>query len=464
VIVPTGVLVRLDIRIALGSWETDFDVLEVWRSTMTEAGPFEELTAAGPLPARVPASGGDRPAFLEAGPTVRLVGRDLDLLLDETQPLKITFVGVDPLTFAEAAAQIALAHQSRLRSWVNEGRLILETVWAGARASLRVVGGDAAPLLRLPTQEPLALATGRDPRIPLVRGVERYVFDDPNGDKTYTYKTRFRNSLTEVRSALSLPVVRATGVDARDVVRGFVRLADTGGRPLAAHRVLVDNTFKGNAASGFLIVGGPQSALTDDEGYVEFRLVRGLAITVAIVGTRTSTATSRCRSIPPSSRSTSWIPISARMTCSKSASRPSTTLQGEASVGEHTVKKCRCWSELGEESPPAAPWLCACSCAKCVWEKQVSVDPTMAFREKHEELTLLGVQYKWLFTDGYATKLGTAGLLDARRTHDLLLERARRLTVSMTAAEREIAGMLSPQPRPSFTIPGTKPFRPKGAP
>lgn len=283
---PTGTLVRLDIRVAAGTWEDAFDVLEIWRSTMTPEGPFEELTAPAYRPARVPSNGGDRPtAAFEAGPLVHLVGRDLDLLLDEITPLKIRFTGVDPLTFAAAAAQIALARPGALQSWVTDGRLILETVRSGAGASLRVAGGDAAPLLRLPVQKPLSVSTGRDPRIPLVRGVERYAFDDPNGDGSCTYKTRFRNSRTGVLSPLSAPVVQAVGVDVDRVVRGFVRLADTSGRPLASHRVLVDNTFSGTMVDGFMVAGGAQSGLTDGNGYVEFRLVRGLNVTVSIVGT-----------------------------------------------------------------------------------------------------------------------------------------------------------------------------------
>ncbi len=92
------------------------------------------------------------------------------------------------------------------------------------------------------------------------------------------------------------------------------------------------------------------------------------------------------------------------------------------------------------------------------WEKQVGVDPAMTFREKQEELALLGAAYKWLFQEGFVAKIPN---IDVKQTHDLVLERARRITVSMTPSEREIAGLLSPQPRPTFHVPGTKPFRPR---
>ena len=49
--------------------------------------------------------------------------------------------------------------------------------------------------------------------------------------------------------------------------------------------MLVDNQFNGTVSGGFMVAGGAQAALTNNEGYVEFRLVRGLAITVSIAGT-----------------------------------------------------------------------------------------------------------------------------------------------------------------------------------
>ena len=66
---PTGTLVRLDIRVDPASWQDKFDVLEVWRSRMTEDGPFEELTATNYMPARVPAARAQiRPPFPETRP------------------------------------------------------------------------------------------------------------------------------------------------------------------------------------------------------------------------------------------------------------------------------------------------------------------------------------------------------------------------------------------------------------
>lgn len=132
-------------------------------------------------------------------------------------------------------------------------------------------------------------------------------------------------------------------------------------------------------------------------------------------------------------------------------------------MADHDLERCRCWA-TAEDPPsrPAEPWACRCPCSRCAWEREVAVKLTMSFREKHEELTLLGAQYKSFFMEGYAAKLAAIAPINVKGTHDLLLERARRITVSMTAAERELAGMLSPQPRASFIVPGTRPFRPKG--
>lgn len=89
------------------------------------------------------------------------------------------------------------------------------------------------------------------------------------------------------------------------------------------------------------------------------------------------------------------------------------------------------------------------------WEREVAVRSDMPFGDKHEELSTLGAAYKQLFQEGSAAKM--IGL-NVRRSHAILLERGLRLTVSMTQAERELAGMLSPQPRPSHIVPGTQPF------
>lgn len=264
--------VRLDIRVPAADWLGTFDTLELWRSKLTEDGPFEEITAADYAPARLTSG--------VIGSLVNAAGLRLDLQAGDAA-LTHTFTGVNPLALSNVRDQLD-GLGALLQCTEEAGKLTLSTVQTGLAASLQVGGGSAAAVLRLAG---LAVAEGRDPRLSLVEGVEVYSFLDPHGDEDFTYKARFRARLTGVQSALSAPITRAIGVSPTQIIRGFVRLADVAGRPLLGHAVLIHNNFTGAVIDQFTMAGGSQSRLTDKDGYVEFRLVRGLKITVAITGT-----------------------------------------------------------------------------------------------------------------------------------------------------------------------------------
>lgn len=281
-------LVQLHIFVEEDDWLNVFNQIEVWRSRGLSTGPYEELTADSWRPARLPADGGDLPATPVTGPSVIISGLELQLRLNEQDDIIVLFTGVNPLSYAQAASQIQSQSAGRLRSYVDEdSNLVVETLEPGTGAILRVVGGDAAPFLGLPTTEPDSLAYGRDARISLVAGREKYLFNDIRGKSTYFYRTRFRNSDQETWSEFSQPspADQSIGLSHENIVCGQLCMVRLDGKPLRNQLVRVFNRYKTQQVESKLVAGPELDAVSDMDGKVQFFLVRGSQVTVSIDGT-----------------------------------------------------------------------------------------------------------------------------------------------------------------------------------
>lgn len=281
-------LVQLHIFVKEEDWLNVFNQVEVWRSRGLSAGPYEELTAQSWRYARIPKDAGDNPAAPPPGPSVIIVGLDLQLKLNEQDDILITFTGVDPLTYAEAATQIQSQSNARIRSYVDEDSLlVVESVEPGTGAILRVVGGDAAPHLGLPTTEPDSLAYGQDARISLVAGKEKYLFNDIRGGARYFYKTRFRDAGQEIYSEFSQPspADQSIGISHENIACGQLSMVRLDGKPLRNQLVRVFNRYKTQQVESRLVAGPELDGVSDMDGKVQFFLVRGSDVTVSIDGT-----------------------------------------------------------------------------------------------------------------------------------------------------------------------------------
>jgi len=278
---------QLDIFVEGHAWEGQFDSLEIWRSRIGPNGPFESLTGDGWRPARLPLVEGDAPTVPQTGPSVTLSGKSLALRVNEELDLNVVFSGSDPLTYGAAATQITAQGRRLVRSFVIGSSLIVETAQPGSASILRVIGGDGAPLLGLPTLEPASVAFGKDARIPLTMGTTRYLFTDHNGSPEFFYKTRFYNALLRTTSTFSLPFSgkSVSTLATENLVRATVDLVDNHGVALANRAVLLAPKFRGTQVAGKTLVDGKSETLTDECGHAEFMLVRGQAFTVAIAGT-----------------------------------------------------------------------------------------------------------------------------------------------------------------------------------
>ena len=284
---PAFEVVNLEILVKDSDWLGTFDQIEVWRSRSTMGGPYDELTADAWKPARLPATGGDQPTVVVAGPTTNIVGKALELLLKERDAISIVFTGFDPLLLSQVASQISAQSAGRLHSYVDaDAQLVIETLEPGTGAALRVLLSDAASILALPLQEPDDLVFGKDARIPLVHGSNVYHYSDISGSTEFFYKTRFFNSTTGAVSAFSLPFGsgQALGVAPQFLVSGFLDLATSDGKPVVGRRVTLSLTFNGTIVDGMLLAGNALSKHTDAFGHVEFNLVRGAKYDLSIAG------------------------------------------------------------------------------------------------------------------------------------------------------------------------------------
>ena len=267
-------------------WQGKFSHLEVWRSVVGEAGPYDLMTGDGYSPAFLPEDAGI--ASVATGGLVNIVGKEFKLLLNETLSLSYTFTGSDPLTRAQCASQLIAAFPQYLTAYVDAvGTFVVQTLQVGALASIRVLSTDAAVLLGLPTQDPDNLAYGLDARIPFQPGVPRYVFKDPFGKTSYSYKTRMYNRTTQEVSGFTAPVTGAvrTQTDPADIAIGYVQLMGLDGRAVKGREVLLYNSYTSSKIGTFTVVNEGQRKVTDDQGYVSWSLLRGTTVDVVVPGT-----------------------------------------------------------------------------------------------------------------------------------------------------------------------------------
>lgn len=284
----TGELIQLQVILSPQDFLGVFDRLEVWRSRVTDAGPYDELTGPQVSGARIPKGAPDQPSTPVTGTSVVISGMSLNLLVDERIPVDITFSGPDPVTYASAAAQISAQGQGRVTSYVDAtGGMVIETTTLSTSTSLRVLGGDAAPQLALPIGEPEGLAFGREAWIPLVLEQSDYRFVDYFGSPLFFYKVRSRNSSTGAVSEFSASFSGPSrlGVDPQQVIEGRARLVQFSGRPLVNQEVRLHFRFNGAMVGDSVAVGGEQIGVTDADGRISFQLMRGQLVSVAIPGT-----------------------------------------------------------------------------------------------------------------------------------------------------------------------------------
>ena len=289
--VPTvlGQVVTLNLSALQSDWQGVFDHMQVWRSTTGRDGPYVELTADDWAPPIIPSAAGPVPGSPVTGQAVAINGLTLSLLLNETSPLNYQFTGGNPITFQAAAIQLTAAFPEQLLSYVDStGLFVIRGIEPGNKAILHITGGDAAPLLGLPTVDPTDYAYGKDARIELITGQNTYQYVDTHGDPTYWYQTRYSNRMNGQVSEYSLPFAPSAGggATANELILGTIQLQDASGLPVANRQVSIAAKFGGQVVGGIGVIPRDSYQLTDSTGYAEFTLLRGLQVTVSVAGTQ----------------------------------------------------------------------------------------------------------------------------------------------------------------------------------
>lgn len=281
---PTVEVVALQIFLSSADFAGLYDSLEVWRSELGESGPYQELTAADAKAAEIPKSSAD-PSLL-AGPTVPLAGKMLLLRVDEVKDVAILFSS--DMNYSAAAAQVWTQGLNCVTAFVSvAGEFVVASSEFGSLARLRILGGDAAPLLRLPLQEPDSLARGRDVRLALSDTQLQYSFVDWFGSRAYHYKTRFRNASTGVTSDYSQAFSKGPTLATQPshLAIGELTILQPSGQPLVNQEVRLSfNAVRVNQSGQFLS-GNDLIQSTDAAGHVEFTLFRGIDLSVSVPGT-----------------------------------------------------------------------------------------------------------------------------------------------------------------------------------
>jgi hypothetical protein len=281
----TREVIKLDILVTEQRIFDSFDRIEVWRSIDGQGGPYEPLTASSLLPARKPLMAGDPPSPAVTGPSVVIVGESLAVVVDQLYEVEIVFTGSDPLTYGQVAQQIIDQGQARVVAYVSSlGELVIQSTSAGTSASLKLIPTDGSAKLGLFDETP---AYGRDARPNLISGTYRYAFEDQLGSALFFYKIRFINSATGGVSEFSLPhgVGTRIGVSSNRLICGIANLIHGDGRPMINQPVHLHAEFNGSLVDGKLMVGTDVAKLTDEDGHVEFMLVRGQKFSVSFPGT-----------------------------------------------------------------------------------------------------------------------------------------------------------------------------------
>lgn len=280
----TPEVVGLEVTVLPEDW-AGFNLLEVWRSRSGQGGPFEELTGATATPARVPLNAKDPPTVVQTGPLTNIVGKTLRVLANESTELEITFTGSNPLTYAQVAQQITAQGQGVLTAYVDQiGALVVASLRVGLMSRIKIEEGDAASLLSLYTED---WAYGHDARLPLFYQQNAYSITDYFGSRDYFYRTRFRNAQSGATSSMSTTYAAdsVVGLPTDSMVLGRLVLVDINGKPMVSREVRVANSFKGLVIGNKVVAGSSEVKKTDRNGLVEFLLVRGQQVTVAIDGT-----------------------------------------------------------------------------------------------------------------------------------------------------------------------------------
>jgi len=246
--------------------------IEVWRSD-NGTGPWQEITSSSPTAAVLTSS--------KPQTQFRMGGRTLRFKVNGGTERSITF----PTTFEywtpEQVKDLLLPIAPGLVSLDTDGRVLITSPTVGRVSSLEITYCDADSL----GWSAGDAVRGTDARPALSPGQPSYLYSDVAGFPADKYKWRFSGNGANPISAFSVP---APG--AQPSVSGAVSICSAifvgvDGRPVR-RKVLVSTLDAPQSISGFLVGNNfPLTYEADENGYVQFALLQGSKVRVAIEST-----------------------------------------------------------------------------------------------------------------------------------------------------------------------------------
>lgn len=271
-------VMQLEVRVKADEYE-GFTCIQVHRSVVGAGGPFEEISA--PAWSRAVLSEGVNTPYVQAGKDYDVAGLGLTFVVGRQNEIKMSFHGTNPLSAEECAQQIRQATAPLLTAWTTiDGAVAVGTTISGGQSSLSAEG-EAASVLGF---RPGVVAYGADPRLVLRPGRLSYLFKDYFSSPDFWYKTRLCNESTGAVSNFSAAVRsgRVGDVPSEKIAVGYLRCVSSSGKALQNVRAIIHMEPQLSSVAGAVVTGPPITNLTDENGYVEFSLIKGLEVILSV--------------------------------------------------------------------------------------------------------------------------------------------------------------------------------------
>lgn len=248
--------------------------IEVWQS-IDQGNSFQEVT--GPVAAA---------AVLDssvAQTTFQMGGRLLKFVIDGGSEVSVDFSDIvslwTPLQVVNRINEVAAGRASLVGG--NQVRLTSPTT---GRASSVLVTYSDSPDLGWSADE---VVYGLAARVILSGGTRIYSFPDVAGTPDDRYKWRFSangsNPVSEFSAEVSGQV--APVIDSSNMSVGTAQFYDAMGNPAKTDILIGIDSSPQAIAGGSVSVGSAMKVTSDDTGFLQVTLVRGLKVRIGIIGT-----------------------------------------------------------------------------------------------------------------------------------------------------------------------------------
>lgn len=246
--------------------------IEVWQS-LDSGNSYQEITASAPEAAFVDS--------YQAQTTFRMGGRVLKFVVDGGTEASITFSSLtDYWTPQQVVNRINEVVPGIASLNTNGVRLTSPTT--GRASSVEITYSDAEDLGFFP-----GVSFGKDRRPPLFPETYVYKFIDVSGTTTARYRWRFSADGSNPISPYS-PYVTASAIPLVNTDKLAICSATfvgLDGQPVKTRLVVVSDQSPSSIEGLFVTNTAPMVLESDSAGFLQFTLVRGATVKVAIEGT-----------------------------------------------------------------------------------------------------------------------------------------------------------------------------------